>query len=159
MYLDEVIRQIDNIENGLIKIDFNSIMEKNKFTINLISKLIVKDNKGILVINYSGFLFGSIFRKLIQKSDKRCIDEKGKLNKDLFKPNITFSSISNINLEDIKNKSIEKKKDKNIDLIIINKIDTIMEFEEQKEIIYKELEELSKKLKVVIITTNLLELE
>jgi len=47
----------------------------------------------------------------------------------------------------------------NIDLIIINKIDTIMEFEEQKEVIFKELEELSKKLKVVIITTNLLELE
>ena len=95
-------------------------------------------------------------KHLIQRDSKNYIDENGNLIKELYK---NLTRISNINLENIKNECIEIKKNKDIDLIIINQINIIMNFKDQKEIIFKELEKLSKELKVVIITINVLDLE
>jgi len=158
MYLEieELKEKVIKSQNELIRLDFNSFQKKNTYLIHLISNLIVNENKRILTINCNSYLVDAAIKHLIQRDSKNYIDENGNLIKELYK---NLTRISNINLEDIKNKSIEKKNDKNIDLIIINKIDTIMEFEEQKEVIFKELEELSKKLKVVIITINVLDLE
>lgn len=158
MYLEieELKEKVIKSQNELIRLDFNSFQKKNTYLIHLISNLIVNENKRILTINCNGYLVDAAIKHLIQRDSKNYIDENGNLIKELYK---NLTRISNINLENIKNECIEIKKNKDIDLIIINQINIIMNFKDQKEIIFKELEKLSKELKVVIITINVLDLE
>ena len=91
----------------VIIIDFNNFLKKNKYLVQFVTDLILKENKKIIGINIS-YLVGNMMKKII-KEDENLVNSK-----------LLFVDIEEFNLKEIKDKCTKLNKVNNVDIVVIN---------------------------------------
>lgn len=155
--IEQLKDYLDTNQNNFILINCNSNNEKYNFLINFIVKGVLEDNIKIGVINYSfrqSVLIKSLIKRKLQLDPilKREleINKKGITLKNIGNSNLYLSSSSSMNVKELIQKIEEIKEKEDIKIMIIDSVKNITDYEEQKENLYKDLQELSNKLNINI---------
>ncbi len=155
--IEQLKDYLDTNQNNFILINCNSNNEKYNFLINFIVKGVLEDNIKIGVINYSfrqSVLIKSLIKRKLQLDPilKREleINKKGITLKNIGNSNLYLSSTSSMNVKELIQKIEGIKEKEGIKIMIIDSVKNIIDYEEQKENLYKDLQELSNKLNINI---------
>lgn len=146
------------MEQLIIK-NFNSTKDKNKFVVELVTDLAVEQNVKVSILN-SKVSIKDMTKALIQRQAKFNID-KNISNENwkelepklinLANSNLYISYTSGISLNELLEKINFVKQEKDIDIIIVDDIYSLTDYEEEKGNIFKELEKISVELHISIL--------
>lgn len=165
MLIQTEINEIDNILNindkGLITAFSNSNTEKEKFILNIASNIAIKHNNSIAILNSSiGFrrFINECIRIQYESINKTDFKDDFKEFKNRLK-NVTNSNLlvnfaSSYNSNELIEKCRYVKENKNVKVIIIDKIDTIIDFEKEQTEIFSKLKELAVELNICILVIS-----
>lgn len=155
--IEQLKDYLDTKQNNFILINTNSKEEKNIFLINFIVKSVWDNNIKIGVINYSfrqSVLIKSLIKRKLQLNpllrNELKTDKKGIALKNIGNSNLYLSSSSSMNVKELIQRIEEIKEKEDIKIMIIDSVKNIIDYEEQKENLYKDLQELSNKLNINI---------
>lgn len=165
MLIQTEINKIDNIlnvnKNGLIIAFSKSDEEKKNFILNIASNMAIKYNKSIAILNSSiGFrrFINECIRiqyESINKTDfKDDFKEFKNRLKDVTNSNILINFASSYNINELIEKCRYVKSNQNVELIVIDKIDTITDFEKEQTEIFSKLKELAVELNICILVIS-----
>lgn len=162
MLIQTEINEIDNIlnvnRNGLIIAFSNSNEEKKNFVSNIVSNMVIKHNTSVAVLNSSigfrGFInacIGKQYESIDKTIYKDVLKEFKNRIKSIANSNLLVNFASSYNLNELIEKCKYVKSNKNVKLIVIDKIDTIIDFKDTQTEIFSKLKELSTTLNVCIL--------
>jgi len=156
--IEQLKSYLDTKQNNFILINTNSKEERNIFLINFIVKCVYEDNIKIGIINYSfrqSVLIKSLIKRKLQLNpllkNELKTNKNGIVLKNIGNSNLYLSSSSSMNVKELIQKIEEIKEKEDIKIMIIDSVKNIIDYEEQKENLYKELQILSNKLNINII--------
>ena len=155
MLVQTEINEIDNIlninSNGLIIAFSNSNEEKKNFVSNIVSNMVIKHNTSVAVLNSSIGFRGFINACIGKPIYKDVLKEFKNRIKSIANSNLLVNFASSYNLNELIEKCKYVKTNKNVKLIVIDKIDTIIDFKDTQTEIFSKLKELSTTLNVCIL--------
>lgn len=156
--IEQLKSYLDTKQNNFILINTNSKEEKNIFLINFIVKCVYEDNIKIGIINYSfrqSVLIKSLIKRKLQLNpllkNELKTNKNGIVLKNIGNSNLYLSSSSSMNVKELIKRIEEIKEKEDVKIMIIDSVKNIIDYEEQKENLYKELQILSNKLNINII--------
>ncbi len=156
--IEQLKSYLETKQNNFILINTNSKEEKNIFLINFIVNCVYEDNIKIGIINYSfrqSVLIKSLIKRKLQLDPilKKEIEtnKKGITLKNICNSNLYLSSSSSMNVKELIQRIEEIKEKEDIKIMIIDSVKNIIDYEEQKENLYNDLQKLSNKLNINII--------
>ncbi len=139
--------------------DSKNNIEKNKYLLQIIPRLVIEDNIKVSILN-SKIPIGTMFKFLAQKQievnnikDLSKEERKNKLKniKSLSNSNLHLNYTSETTIDEIINKCKKLKEEKAVELIIIEDIKNISDYQiDNQNEIFKRFEQLSQTLKATI---------